>query len=338
MALIKAGEASRFLAEGFRRFPLILVFGPDEGAVRTRGRAMAEKLLGPDADPMSRVDLDAESLASDPARLLDEANAMAMFGGKRVIVVSGAGKLNKSAWQPLLDVLPLDSTVLFLADDLTKKAAIRSAFEENPQAAALACYAPSRMDLQALIDERVSQAGLSITPAARAYLSDLLGIDHALAEGEIEKLLLFCHGNLAVDVADIDAMVADTSAQSGFEPIDRAFEGKLEEIEAVALRSFREGINPSGLLVLALGHAMMLRRLSEAQRSGGLDSALRAERIYFKREDRIRRQASSWDPPLLARAIGVLASAQEQARRTPALDETVALRALWSVALAARKR
>jgi DNA polymerase III subunit delta len=338
MAVIKAGDATRFLAEGYRKYPLILVFGPDEGAVRTRVRALAEALLGKDADPMNRLEFDAETLASDPARLLDEANAMAMFGGKRIITVSGAGKLNKAAWLPLLDVPPLDSIILFQADDLTKKAPIRVAFEEAPHAAALACYAPSRGDLQQMIDARAAAAGLSITPAARAYLSDLLGMDHALAEGEIEKLLLYCHGRLAIDVADIDAMIADSSAQSGFEPIDRAFEGKLEEIEAVALRSFREGINPSGLLVLALNHTMMLRRLAEARRGNTLDSALRAERIYFKREDRIRRQAAAWDAPTLSRAMTLLAGAQEQARRTPALDETVTVRALWSVALAARRR
>jgi DNA polymerase-3 subunit delta len=338
MATIKAGETSRFLADGFRRYPLVLVFGPDEGSVRTRVRLMAEKLLGADSDPMSRVEFDADALAADPARLLDEANAMAMFGGKRVIIVTNAGKTPKAAWQPLLDVPPLDSTVLFQADDLARKSPIRVAFEENPQAAALACYAPSRGDLQSMIDARTGAAGLSITPAARSYLADLIGADYALAEGELEKLLLYCHGKIAVDVADIDAMIVDTSDQGGYEPIDRAFEGKLEEIEPVALRSFREGINPSGLLVLALNHTMMLRRLTEAQRQSGLDKALRSERVHFKREDRIRRQLANWDAALLARAASVLAIAQEQSRKTAVLDETIVLRALWSVALAARRR
>lgn len=337
MATIRASEANRFLTEGFRRYPLILLFGPDEGAVRTRSRALAQKVLGPDADPLGLVELDAEALNADPARLLDEANAMAMFGGRRAILVANAGKLAKAAWQPLLDVPPLDSVVLFQADDLSKKSPLRLAFEENPQAVALACYAPSRIDLQGMIDHSVEAAGLSITPAARAYLADLIGADFALAQGEIDKLLLYCHGQLSVDVADIDAMLTDTSDQSGYEPIDRAFDGKLEDIEAVALRSFREGINPSGLLVLALNHAMTLRRLVEAQRSSN-PGAIKAERIHFKREDRVKRQAANWDAPLLARAISVLAGAQEQSRRTPALDETIALRALWSVALAARRR
>ncbi len=338
MTIIAASEATRFLAEGFRKFPLILVFGPDEGAVRSRSRAMAEKLLGPDADPLSRVVFEAEALASDPARLLDEANAISMFGGKRVILITNAGRLAKAAWQPLLEVPPLDSTVLFQGDDLTKKAPIRTSFETSPIAATLACYSASRTQLQGMIDARSAAAGLSITPAARAYLADLIGADHALAEGELDKLVLYCHGKLAIDVADIDAMIVDSSDQGGYEAIDRAFEGKLEEIEAVALRSFREGINPAGLLVLALNHAMVLRRLAEALRQSSLDQALRAERIHFKREDRIRRQLANWDAALLARAIQVLAGAQEQSRRSAALDETIALRALWSVALAAKRR
>ena len=238
----------------------------------------------------------------------------------------------------MLEVPPLDSTVIFQADDLAKTSPLRGALEQSGHAAAIACYPPSRQDLQELIDSQARAAGLSITPVARAYLADLLGSDFALSEMEIDKLILYCRGQIAIDVADIDAMIMDSSDQAGSEPIDRAFEGKLEEIEAVALRSFREGINASGLVALALNHAILLKRLALSKQNGSLDTAMRNERIFFRRQDRIRNQTSRWDLPMLAKAIDTLATAQEQTRRTPALEETVAVRALWSIALASRRR
>ena len=338
MTAIRPGDITRFVASGCKTTPLILVHGPDEGSVRTRVRAIAATLLGPEADSLSLLDLEAETINADPGRLLDEANAIAMFGGKRVILVSHAGKLQKAAWQPLLEVPPLDSTVIFQADDLAKTSPLRGALEQSGHAAAIACYPPSRQDLQELIDSQARAAGLSITPVARAYLADLLGSDFALSEMEIDKLILYCRGQIAIDVADIDAMIMDSSDQAGSEPIDRAFEGKLEEIEAVALRSFREGINASGLVALALNHAILLKRLALSKQNGSLDTAMRNERIFFRRQDRIRNQTSRWDLPMLAKAIDTLATAQEQTRRTPALEETVAVRALWSIALASRRR
>lgn len=338
MAALRPGDIPRFIASGCKTTPLILVHGPDEGSVRSRVRAITTALLGPTADSMSLIDFDADTLNADPGRLLDEANAISMFGGKRVIVVNQANKLQKSVWLPLTEVPPLDSTILFQADDLSKSAPLRVALEQAATGATIACYPPSRQDLQDLIDSRAKASGLSITPVARAYLSDLLGADFALSEMEIEKLVLYCQGRIAIDVADIDAMITDSSDQAGSEPIDRAFDGKLEEIEAVALRSFREGINASGLLALALNHAMLLRRLAISKSSGSLDAAMRSERIFFRRQDRVRSQTARWDIPMLTKAIETLANAQEQTRRTPAIDETVAVRALWSIALASRRR
>lgn len=338
MAALKPSETARFIASGCLKTPLILLHGPDEGLVRLRAKAIARAILGEGADPLSRLDYDAESLNSDHGRLLDEANAIAMFGGKRVILVGNAGKLQKVAWQLLFQVPPLDSTIIFQADDLAKTSPLRVAAEQSGDAVAIACYAPSRQDLQEIIDRRAQENGLSITPVARAYLAELLGADQALSEQEIEKLILYCKGRLAIDVADIDTMITDSSELSGSEPIDRAFEGKLEDVESVALRSFREGINPSGLLAMAINHALLLRRLAHARQNSSLDAALRAERVFFRRQDRVKLQAGLWDQQGLARTLDVLASAQDQTRHTPGLEEIIAIRALWSIALASRRR
>lgn len=337
MSVIRAGDVRRFVATGCRETPLILVFGPDEGSVRVRARDIRSTILGTKADDLARIDFDAESINSDPMRLLDEANAIGLFGDKRVITVSNAGKLRKETWQPLLEVPPLGTTVLFLAEDLSKSAPLRVAFEKSTDAAAIACYAPSHQDILELIDARVREAGQTITPTARSYLAELLGSDLALSENEIDKLILYCQDRLVVDVADIDALITDSSSLAGTDPVDLAFEGKLEDIEHIALRSFREGINPSGLILLAINHAMLLKKLVNSAHSS-VDAALKSEGVFFRRIDRVRSQINRWDAATLNRAIETLANAQFQSRKVPALEEIIVVRALWSLALASRRR
>lgn len=337
MSSLKSGDFERFLQSGLSKTRLILVYGPDEGLVRTRVTRLSQALMGKQTDDLSVADLEAESLNGDPARLMDEANAISMFGGQRVIIVRHAGKLAKPIWQAVFAASGLETTILFHGDDLTKTSPLRNAAEATSHCVAIPCYPASNEETMDRVEARCKAAGLSLTPVARSYLASLLGADFALSEQEIDKVLLYCAGNLTIDIADIEAVISDTSETGGSEPIDLAFEGAMEEIEAIALRTFREGISPAGVLTIALNHAFLLEKLVLARESGNLDSAIRQERIFFKRQTRIRRQAERWNTKLLTRAIEMLSTAQEQGRHLASLEETIAIRALWSVALAARR-
>lgn len=336
MVALRASEIPRFTGRDCLSRRLFLIFGPDEGGVRMRADQIAATFAKQSKDSLERLDFEAEALNTDPGKLMDEAQAFSMFSASRLITISSAGKLSKALWSLLLETSGLETPVLLLADELAKTAAIRTAFESHDQAVAIACYPASRAEIQALIEERVKASGLGITAAAAAALGDLVGSDLALTERELEKLILYCHGRVAIEVDDVATMLVDTSELGPAEAIDRAFEGKLEEVESATLRCFAEGIAPSGLIAMALGHAGLLRRLAMA--GGNLEAAFRTERIYFKRQDRIRTQHKLWPIDQLGRAIDILAQTQAQMRRTPAIEETVTVRALWSIALASRRR
>lgn len=338
MALLKPGEIKSFLARGAQGQSLVLIFGPDEGLVRTRVRTLIQNYLGAAADPLSLVELEPETLQQDPARLLDETQAIGMFGGPRLILVRQAGKCPKAAWQPLVEHPPRNVLVVFQGDDLSKAAPLRVQAEKSSDFSAIICYPQSIQDVQAEIDDRCRLAGLSITPAARVYLAELLGADQALSGSELDKLMLYCQNRLAVEVADIDAVIANAATAANFEPIDRAFEGKLEDVERFAQQSFREGINGSALLLMAISHGLQLRTLLSARQAGGFETAFRQARLFFRRQDRIRHQLERWQLDGLNRALELLFTAQDQGRRNPALADTLAVRALWAIALAARRR
>ena len=92
MSELKAGEVDRFLKNPDKfEARLFLVYGPDRGLVSERAELLA-KSTGVDlSDTFSTIKLDANELASDPVRLIDEAYTVAMFGGDRLIRIRNAG-------------------------------------------------------------------------------------------------------------------------------------------------------------------------------------------------------------------------------------------------------
>ena len=337
MSAIRPGDVDRLIARGGGEYRIMLVHGPDEGLARLRVRAMAEAVLGAAADPLNRVELDAETLNSDPARLADETQAISMFGDKRVIIVRQAGKLSKGIWQALLEIGSPGSPVILHAEELTKSHALRIACESNPAVAVIACYPLEARDLEQAAQARLGTAGLRLGPQAAAHLVDMLGADQSLSLQEVDKLALYCHGQQEVEIADIDAILADASASSASEPIDTAFEGNLQGIEPAMQRCLRDGISAAAVLTLALNHVQMLHRLLRARAENMLDQAVKQERLFFRREARVRRQAQNWSPDGIRRAVETLGTAQAQSRKNAALEETIVARALWAVALAARR-
>ncbi|HEY4636087.1 MAG TPA: DNA polymerase III subunit delta, partial [Rhodospirillales bacterium] len=83
-------------AEAFARNPdadvlAVLVYGPDSGLVRHRAQELARSVVPDLTDPFRVFETTADTLSADPARLPDEAAAIAMTGGRRAILVREAG-------------------------------------------------------------------------------------------------------------------------------------------------------------------------------------------------------------------------------------------------------
>src|SRR5690349_16055902 len=64
---------------------LYLLHGPDEAGAMELAARLA-RAIGPDVE---RIDIDSKTLRSSPGALADEAASLSLFGGKRLIRVTG---------------------------------------------------------------------------------------------------------------------------------------------------------------------------------------------------------------------------------------------------------
>jgi DNA polymerase III subunit delta len=336
MVAVAARDAERFLAGAYTDFPVILLYGPDEGLVSERAAAIASATTGGDAGNILR--LDGDEVAADPLRLADEANAISMFGGQRAIRVKAGARSIASALEPLLAAPPIDARVIVEAGDIKGNHALRALLEKAKGAAAVPCYAEDARDLGRLLDEMLTAEGLAIDPDARPMLLGLLGADRRLSRMEIEKLLLYCRGAGRVTAADVEAIVTDAAALSVDAVIDAAFLGRLDTIEQEARRLFADGQDAAALLSFALRQAFLLQAIRRDLNGKRIaPESIKPYRVNWKREKTIAAQAESWTETRLERAVQIIGDAVLAVRRQPALAEALAIRALWSLALASRR-
>src|SRR3954471_85702 len=268
MVALKASEADSFAARPDPSRAVVLVFGPDAGLVSERVDAIVRASVDDPNDPFSLVRLDGDAVASDPARLVDEATTAALFGGGRGIRLRAGSRNIVPSVEALLAAPLQDCRVVIEAGDLKRNAPLRAICERAKNAVAIPCYADAERDIARLIDDEMRAADLTIAPDARAALAPLLGGDRRASRAELRKLTLYAHGGGRVELDDVMAVVADASALALDSLIDAAFAGNLADVEKEFGKAMVAGTNPSAIIGAAIRHVERLHALSLEIASG----------------------------------------------------------------------
>ena len=341
MTALKTNEIESFVARPDAARAVVLVFGPDTGLVSERVEALIAKSVDDPNDPFALVRLDGDELAADPARLIDEATTIPLFGGRRAIRVRAGNRNFVAAVEAVLAAPLKDCRIVIEAGDLKRGAALRNACERAKNAVAIPCYADAERDLARIVDEELREAGLAIAPDARATLIPLLGGDRRASRAELRKLALYARGKARIEVDDILAVVADASALAVDSLVDAAFAGRTAEVEKEFAKATIAGTAPAATVGAALRQIerLHLMRLTVEEGMSASEAVERAQPpIHFRRKALIEGALKAWTSARLTRAMAALAEASLETRRTPALAAAIAQRAMLQVATAAKRK
>jgi DNA polymerase-3 subunit delta len=140
---------------------IALFYGPEIGLARERADTLAKSVVPDPADPFRVVALTGEQLAQDPARLADEAAAIAFGGGRKVVRVTDApkGLTGQRQTQILRDFIAApagDALVIVEAGDLRKDHALVKAAEAAKHAQVARCYPDDEAAIETVIVESLA--------------------------------------------------------------------------------------------------------------------------------------------------------------------------------------
>jgi DNA polymerase-3 subunit delta len=341
MVALKGAEIESFVARPDNTRPIVLLFGPDGGLVSERAEAIVKASVDDPADPFALVRLDGDLLAQDPARLVDEAGTVGLFGGRRAIWIKAGSRNIVPAVEALIETKLVDTRVVIEAGDLRRGVGLRALCEKARSVAAIPCYSDTERDLARLIDDEVRAGGLTIAPDARATLVALLGGDRRASRAELRKLTLYAAGTERIELEDVAAVVADASALALDAIIDAAFGGKPAELETQFAKARAAGTAASTIIGAALRQVEKLHAIRLVVENGaGVTEALERmdPTLHFRRKPLVEAALRSWTVERLARVMAQLAEAELDTRRHADLAESIAQRTLLSVAVAGRRK
>ena len=339
MTALKAGEVDSFLRRPDPRYPIVLIYGPDQGLVSERARLLARSGVENPDDPFQLIRMDGDQLASDPMRLVDEAHTVPMFGGKRSIWVRMGNNPLAEAIGQLCAVPPRDALIVLEAGELAPKSPLRNLIEKASTAVALPCFVDEIKSLDILVDQGLKQYGLQIDRDAKVVLIERLGADRLMSRNEIDKLALYVSGRQRITLADVDAMMTDTGTVNLDQLIDSVFIGDSNNADEMLRRCFAEHLDAGMIVGALLRHAILLQQ-SRALLDQGKDlaSITQASRLHFKRKNAFEKQIRHWRREALETAIAHLFEAQTMARKTSALAGSLVSRCCLQLSLAAKRR
>jgi DNA polymerase-3 subunit delta len=341
MALKKSHEVDAWLARPRSDIAVVLVYGPDRGLVAERGRRFADGTGLSLDDPFSVVRLDGAEVDRDQGRLLDEARTIPMFVDRRLLWVRNASGL-KALTDDVKELCaqpPRDAVILIEAGDLKKGAPLRTLVEGSPAGMALPCYADEARDIDAVIDQELERAGMSISLEARHALRRNLGGDRLATRGELEKLVLYAHGRRQIELEDISAMTGDVAGHSFDDAVDAVLGGKVEALDA-AFGPLSSNAGQAGqLLAAAARQFQQLESLRAKAGPGGRGAAAAVAGarppVFFARRSLVQSSVERWDEASIRKALVRLHAAILETRRRQDLATAVARQTLLGLALEA---
>jgi DNA polymerase-3 subunit delta len=314
-------DMASFLASPVRH-RAVLVYGPDEGLIRERRKAILEKVCDPN-DPFGLIEISGDHVEKEPQKLYEALASYSLIGTPPVVWVrDGGGKCGAI----ILDALKgtKGNFLLVTAGELESRNSLRKAFEDQAELAALACYADEGETLDRVIRGFFSKEQIRYTPEALQYLRQHLGNDRGITLSELEKIALYLGNDKELTPEALQALVNENTLLALDDLAYALAEGNAREVHHVAERLLQEEGHPVALL---RGMVRIVERLLAAKimmsQGKNADQTMMSLRppVFFKEKDRMRRALGKRSILQLEAMLVRLLAAERQCKRTsdPAL-------------------
>lgn len=319
---------------------LFLLHGPDEAGSAALAKRL-ERAMGPQAE---RIDLDTSTLRNDPARLADEAASFSMFGDKRWVRVMTGSDDVLAAFQALFDLeQPGGNPVIALAGAKAGTKLLKIAHDRK-DVLAFASYVPDAREADQMAVVIAREQGLRLSPDLARRISSAANGDRAVMGSEIEKLCLYLDAApdrpAEATQEALDALSAETLEEDNDALVNAVLGGDLKALQQELGKRGAMGSSVGSIFWGLHRRATMIANIrADFDRSGQMDAAIEAARVFWKDKGAVQRQVRIWDGNGIARVIRRLGAAERMSRSSRNAGDVLVSQELLTIARqAARSR
>jgi len=289
-----------------------LVYGPEAIVVRARVEIIAKKIVKDLSDGFLVSNLSEEKLEIDNALLADEFYSMAMFGGRKLIIIKDASTYTAQALKALVAnkdyAKKSDNFILIQADDLSKTSALRKIAEDNPSLASIACYEDSEQVIRQFIIDNLKQKDLKFNLKIVDLFLEKFGKNRQLIALEIEKISQYFASENNLESEALAQMLVDQSEIS----INQFVSSFADQNFSMALKHANKLLSGDfeaiGLIRILSIYMQKLYHAKLALEQGGVDfeTIIRQQNLFFKAQDDFRRHLKKLSLNFLIKILGDL--------------------------------
>lgn len=278
-----------------------LFHGPDEAQSSALGNRLVTALKA------TKHNVASGSLRGDPALLADEAGAIDMFGGAKLIWIQPAGEEIVAAVEALMDAPAAESPVVAITGKLGKSSGLLKLAESHPLALSHISYELDARDAERLVAELARAEGLRLQSGVAARIAEGCANDRRMISQELQKLALYVDASpdspkdLRSDA--LDAIGADMGGD---------FLGIADLALAGDLRSLGEAMSrmdSSGKEAIPIIRSLQRRLLMLAPIRSRIDAGERLQAVmtsmgkslFWKDKPMVEKMLGMWDSAGLAR-------------------------------------
>lgn len=317
-----------------------LIYGPDFGVVNDTAETIMGYIVPNIKDDFAVIKITPSKIKENAGIVLDEANALSLMGGRRVIWVKEADATSADLIETLSDTLKTDSFILMTTDNLTKSNSLRVNAENHPRFLTIACYADEERDVQSRIVALLQEQGFKATPAALSLLKERLTDNRVTTKNELEKLMTYLGNKKTVDETDV-AAVCTTASTSSYDTLCMAVgSGQQKQVDAAYQLLLTAGENPVTLTrILIMYFNRLLIGVAALSKGDSLETATKKilRPAQFKLEPATKQQLSIWKKEWIIRALSLLSDTEKQLKSTAMPAELIMARTLMTLTNVAAK-
>ncbi|WP_312368314.1 DNA polymerase III subunit delta [Stenotrophomonas sp.] len=278
-------------AAGQALAPVYLIAGSEllrviEAADAVRAKARAEGIG-------EREVFDADGRDFDWGQLSSSFNAPSLFSARRLVEVRlPNGKPGKEGAEVISDFCarpPADVVLLITAGEWSKAHQGKWTEAVNKVGVLSVAWAIKPHELGDWIERRLRAKGLRAEPAAVQRLSERVEGNLLAAAQEIDKLALLADGQ-PLDVAKMDALVADAARYDVFRLSEAAFSGQATAVTRMLAGLRAEGEAVAALMPILIRELLLTAGLARVQAAGGnLAGEMKSKGIWESRQAPFKR-------------------------------------------------
>ena len=288
---------------GIANINAVLIYGPDAGLVDELCDKAIEKL---EIEKDNLLAIDANELRDKQDAVFAESCSPSMFGGRKAVIISGAGDGDSKIISELVSSSSLCATVIVTAGDL-RAGSLRKLFEDGKNIATVACYTDDAKTLEALIRKELSaQSGINqITPDAMSYMLSHFGGDRGITRSFLQKIAIYVSDKHVVDLEDVEKCLPDTSASSADDYMYSLTAGHINQTMVALDRLIYAGADANMLVRMLYIH---FTRLLTAVVDGQLP------KLFWKVQDKFNMAMKIWPADEISNVLSKLNDLEKSCR------------------------